>query len=41
MVSEPMVLLVLLALQTLAAEEAAAGKDLALVLVVLVVRASS
>ena len=37
MVSEPMVLLVLLALQTLAAEEAAAGKDLALVLVVLVV----
>nr|WP_299488936.1 hypothetical protein [uncultured Gordonia sp.] len=41
MVSEPMVLLVLLALQTLAAEEAAAGKDLALVLAVLVVRASS
>lgn len=30
MVSEPMVLLVLLALQTLAAEVAAAGKDLAL-----------
>lgn len=41
MVSEPMVLLVLLALQTLAAEVAAAGKDLALELAVLVVRASS